>query len=74
MNVCCYFVVCSVYTFLFLQSNEGKYANVMTIRSSIDEAGKHHVTHKIRNLKTGGSSTLLSERVTGQRVTTVFKA
>ncbi|KAL4240089.1 hypothetical protein ACF0H5_000883 [Mactra antiquata] len=55
------------------KSNEGKYANVMTIRSSINEAGKHHLTHTIKNLKTGGSSTMLDEHVSAQRLVAVFR-
>ncbi|XP_053384760.1 uncharacterized protein LOC128550221 isoform X2 [Mercenaria mercenaria] len=55
-------------------SSEGAFANIMTVRSSLQEVGKHQVTHKVKNLKTGGSNTMLNRLVNGQKITTTFKA
>lgn len=59
---------------LKFQNNEKAFANIMTVRSRLDDSGTHQVTHQVKNLKTGGSSTMLNKLVNGQKIVTTFKA
>ncbi|XP_060561995.1 uncharacterized protein LOC132721670 [Ruditapes philippinarum] len=54
--------------------SEGAFSNIMTVRSSLEEAGRHQVTHQVKNLKTGGSNTMLNKLVNGQKINLTFKA
>ena len=64
-----------VYCLFFLpQSPDGAYSNIVTVTSSLDHAGLHQVTHKMKNLKTGGTRTLVNDTVNAQKIVTKLRS
>lgn len=55
-----------------LQAGEGAFANIVTVRSNLDDAGVHQVTHRVKNLRNGASTMLLNNTVNAQKVITKF--
>ena len=39
------------------------YSNIVTVKSSLDDIGVHQVTHRMKNLKTGSSTTIVNDNV-----------
>ena len=70
------FIILPPFILLFelLQGPEEVYSNIVTVRSSLDGSGLHQVTHKMKNLKTGGTKTLVNDTVSAQKVTTKVRA
>jgi len=56
------------------QSNEGVFANILTVRSSLDVPGVHQISHQMKNLKTGGSKMIINDTVDAKKVVTKFKS
>ncbi|XP_052262688.1 inactive serine/threonine-protein kinase TEX14-like isoform X2 [Dreissena polymorpha] len=54
------------------KANEGAFANIVTVRSNLDDEGVHQVTHRVKNLRNGASRTLLNNTVNAQKVITKF--
>ena len=64
----------TVYSFFLPQSPDGAYSNIVTVTSSLDHAGLHQVTHKMKNLKTGGTRTLVNDTVNAQKIVTKLRS
>ena len=67
-------MVCPNFLFFLLQSPDGVYSNIVTVTSSLDRSGLHQITHKMKNLKTRGTKTLVNDTVSARKVVTKLRS